>query len=78
MHAPIGSNVLYPHFVVVTDPAKRAAVAGFYKRAWDACLAMLGSLADVHFEDPIHEAQMPVSRILRPTWPSTWRMFPRW
>jgi nitroreductase len=30
MHAPIGSNGLYPHFVVVTDPAKRAALAGFY------------------------------------------------
>ena len=27
MQAPIGSNVLYPHFVVVTDPAKRAAIA---------------------------------------------------
>jgi nitroreductase len=59
MHAPIASNVYYPHFVVVTDPAKRAAVAGFYKRAWDAYLAMRGSLADVHFEDPVHEAQMP-------------------
>ena len=35
MHAPIGSNGLYPHFVVVTDPAKRTALAGFYKRAWD-------------------------------------------
>jgi hypothetical protein len=29
MHAPIGSNGLYPHFMVVTDPAKRAAVAGY-------------------------------------------------
>src|SRR5919107_3916160 len=38
MQAPIGSNGLYPHFVVVTDPAKRAALAEFYKRAWDAYL----------------------------------------
>ena len=38
MQAPIGSNGLYPHFVVVTDPAKRAAVARFYKQAWDAYL----------------------------------------
>jgi nitroreductase len=59
MQAPIGSNVLYPHFVVVTDPAKRAAVAGFYKRAWDTYISTPGSAADVHFEDPIHDAQMP-------------------
>jgi nitroreductase len=59
MHAPIASNVFYPHFVVVTDPAKRAAVAGFYKRAWDAYLVMLDSMPEIHFEDPIHEAQMP-------------------
>src|SRR6516225_12393733 len=59
MQAPIASNVYYPHFVVVTDPAKRAAVAGFYKRAWDAYLSMPGSITSIHFEDPIHEAQMP-------------------
>jgi nitroreductase len=56
MQAPGASNTLYPHFVVVTDPAKRAAVAGFYKRAWDAYLS---NPRNVQFEDPIHEAQMP-------------------
>ena len=39
MQAPGASNVLYPHFVVVTDPAKRTALGGFYKRAWDAYLS---------------------------------------
>ena len=29
MQVPIGSNGLYPHFIVVTDPAKRTALAGF-------------------------------------------------
>src|SRR5215831_9346938 len=57
MHAPIGSNGLYPHFMVVTDPAKRAAVAGFYKQAWDAYLPLPFSAANLHFEDPVHEAQ---------------------
>src|SRR6266568_2351218 len=57
MHAPIGSNGLYPHFVVVTDLAKRAAVAGFYKQAWDAYLPLPFSAANLHFEDPVHEAQ---------------------
>lgn len=59
MQAPGASNIMYPHFVVVTDPAKRTAVAGFYKRAWDAYLSMPGSAANFHFEDPIHEAQQP-------------------
>jgi nitroreductase len=57
MHAPVGSNGLYPHFMVVTDPAKRAAVAGFYKQAWDAYLPLPFSAANLHFEDPIHEAR---------------------
>jgi nitroreductase len=59
MQAPIGSNSSYPHFVVVTDPARRAAVAGFYKRAWDVYVALLGYAGNLHFEDPVHEAQMP-------------------
>jgi nitroreductase len=59
MQAPIGSNGLYPHFIVVTDPVKRAAVAGFYKQAWDAYLPLPFSAANLHFEDPVHEAQQP-------------------
>lgn len=59
MQAPGASNVLYPHFVVVTEPAKRTALAAFYKRAWDAYLSMPGTAASVHFEDPVHEAQQP-------------------
>lgn len=59
MQAPIGSNGLYPHFIVVTDPAKRTALAEFYKRAWDAYLPLPFSAANLHFEDPIHEAQQP-------------------
>ena len=57
MYAPIGSNGLYPHFVVVTDPAKRATLAGFYKRAFVAYLPLPFSAANLHFEDPVHEAQ---------------------
>ncbi len=47
----------YPHFIVVTDPAKRTALAGFYKRAWDAYLPLPFSASNLHFEDLIHEAQ---------------------
>jgi nitroreductase len=59
MQAPIGSNGLYPHFVVVTDPAKRNLLAEIYKRAWDAYLPLPLSAANLHFADPIHEAQQP-------------------
>ncbi len=47
MQATIGSNVLYPQFSVVTDPAKRAALAGFYKRACDAYLPLPFSAAKI-------------------------------
>ena len=57
--APSGSNRQGWHFVVVTDPGKRAAVAGFYKQAWDAYLPLPFSAANLHFEDPFHEAQQP-------------------
>jgi nitroreductase len=35
MQAPTGSNMQTWHFVVVTDPAKRAGLAKLYKRAFD-------------------------------------------
>ena len=75
MQAPIGSNGLYPHFVVVTDPAKRAAVAGFYKQAWDAYLPLPFSAANLHRS---MRPSRSLSSRLRPTWPSTWRKFPHW
>lgn len=59
MHAPGGSNALYPDFLVVTDSAKRNALAGLYQRAWDAYLSQPDPITSLHFEDPIHQAQMP-------------------
>ena len=35
LQAPTGSNAQGWHFLVVTDPTKRAGVAALYKRAWD-------------------------------------------
>ena len=34
MQAPIGGNLPWPHFVVATDPAKRAGLAGFYRKVF--------------------------------------------
>jgi nitroreductase len=59
MQAPVGSNALYPHFVVVTDAAKRAALGPIYKRAWDQYVALPVSAANLHIEDPAHAAHQP-------------------
>jgi hypothetical protein len=54
--------VYYPHFVVVTDPAKRAAVAGFYKRAWDAYLSTCAVRSPASISrTPVHEAWVVAS-----------------
>ena len=50
MQAPIACNGLYPHFMVVTDPAKRAAPAPLYKRSWDIYVPMPISAPNLHFE----------------------------
>jgi nitroreductase len=57
--APIASNGFYPHYLVVTDPAKRAALAPIYKRAWDTYVTLPVAAPNLHFEDPLHEAQQP-------------------
>jgi nitroreductase len=35
VQAPQGSSLCRYHFIVVTDPAKRQALADFYRRAFD-------------------------------------------
>jgi nitroreductase len=57
--APIGSNALHPHFVIVTDPAKRAALGSLYKRAWEGYLPMPFSVPNIPIADPRHAAQQP-------------------
>ena len=42
IQAPTGSNLQGWHFVVVTDAEKRAQIAGYYHRAWEAYIARRG------------------------------------
>ena len=57
--APIGSNVLHPHVVLVTDPEKKAALGRIYARACEAYMPLPISIANFQVDDPRHAAQQP-------------------
>ena len=40
IQAPTASNMQHWNFVIVTDPAKRSALAAIYKKAWDIYLTL--------------------------------------
>lgn len=40
VHAPTGSNRQAYHFMVVTDPDRRAAIAGYYRQSWTRYVAI--------------------------------------
>jgi Nitroreductase len=54
--APTASNMQNWHFVVVTDPGKRVALAKIYRKGWDLYLTMPNAAPDLHFANPAHEA----------------------
>ena len=54
--APTASNMQNWHFVVVTDPGKRAALAAIYRKGWDVYLTMPIAAPNLHFANPAHEA----------------------
>ena len=54
--APTASNMQNWHFVVVTDPGKRAALAEIYRKGWDVYLTMPIAAPNLHFAHPAHEA----------------------
>jgi nitroreductase len=59
LQAPNGSNVQGWHWVVVTDPEKRAAVGDAYRRATEAYLASPGAAGKLFADDP---GRAPVQR----------------
>lgn len=56
IQAPAASNMQHWSFVVVTDPAKRAALAGIYKRAWDIYLTLPVAAPNLSFPNAVHQA----------------------
>jgi len=56
IQAPVASNLPNWHFVVVTDPEKKKALAGLYSRAWEMYQTMPGSAVMVKFADAERQA----------------------
>jgi nitroreductase len=54
--APTASNMQNWHFMVVTDPGKRAALAEIYRKGWDRYVTMPIAVPNLHFANPAHEA----------------------
>jgi nitroreductase len=54
--APNASNMQNWHFVVVTDPDKRAALAALYRKGWELYLTMPLAVPNLHFANPAHNA----------------------
>jgi len=52
--APTASNMQNWHFVVVTDPSKRAALAEIYRKGWELYLTMPIAAPNLHFANPDH------------------------
>lgn len=56
IQAPVASNLPNWHFVVVTDPAKKKALADIYLQGWALYQAMPGSAVAVKFENAERQA----------------------
>ena len=55
--APTGSNLQNWHFVVVTDPAKRLALADVYRKGWAIYATLPIASGNLTFDDPERNAQ---------------------
>ena len=56
LQAPTGGNRQRWHFVVVTDPAKRRAIADLYRKSWAVYLTSATAAPNLHYDDPAREA----------------------
>ena len=54
--APSASNAQHWHFVVVTDPARRAALAAIYRRGWEIYQTLPIYAGNLVFDDPGRDA----------------------
>ncbi|MCF6473442.1 nitroreductase family protein [Nonomuraea sp. MG754425] len=52
LQAPTGGNAQLWRWIVVTDPGKRQAIGGYYKRSWDTYYASGSSAGRLFKDDP--------------------------
>jgi nitroreductase len=52
LQAPSGSNAQRWHWLVVTDPAKRAAIGDWYRRSFETYLGSGASAGDLYADNP--------------------------
>ena len=75
LQAPSGSNSQGWHFVIVTDAAKKAAIAELYLKAFDDYEAGPAQPTKQHLDDP---SMAPTHRqIMATCWLPWWPMTPR-
>ena len=55
IQAPTGSNLQRWHFVVVTDQAKRRAIAELYRKSWATYLTSPTAATNLRFDDPTRD-----------------------
>ena len=55
IQAPTGSNLQRWHFVVVTDQAKRRAIAELYRKSWATYLSSPTAATNLRFDDPTRD-----------------------
>lgn len=63
LQAPTGGNSQGVHFVVVTDAAKRAAIADMYRRSWAGYRKAPGSVYDRHARAPAGPQKEQMRRV---------------
>lgn len=62
VQAPTASNMQHWRFMVVTDAAKRAALAELYRKAWDIYVTLPIAAPNLKFDDPArNEGQLRVT-----------------
>ena len=61
--APTGSNLQNWHFVVVTDTAKRQALAEVYRKGWAIYVTLPIAAGNLTFDDPQRNAQQARAKL---------------
>jgi nitroreductase len=63
VQAPSGSNTQMWHFVIVTDPDKKLAIADFYRKGWAAAYGRGGEEASSGTSEPETEKERTARRV---------------